>query len=149
METLRTRDDRRSVFCLKIAAFSKSRDEKTPKIYPYCVTGAQKGEFMKTGLTKAEKTTDIYFDEKDPMIYIRTYNTDLKNRLTAYTAQYPGECRQADADHETGCNEFEIRKGRFSFLLTASYSEERRRAASEADKLKSSSLTRKNHKGML
>ena len=30
--------------------------------------------------------------------------------------------------------EFEIRKGRFSFRLTAPYSEERRRAASEAAK---------------
>ncbi|MGI6316454.1 MAG: hypothetical protein ACOX17_07270 [Christensenellales bacterium] len=86
---------------------------------------------MKTGLTKAEKTTNIYFDEKDPMIYIRTHNTDLKNRLTAYAAQYPGECRQTYADHETGSMEFEIRKGRFSFRLTAPYSEERRRAVSE------------------
>ncbi len=30
--------------------------------------------------------------------------------------------------------EFEIRKGRFSFRLTAPYSEERRKAASEAAK---------------
>ena len=37
---------------------------------------------MRTGLTKQEKTTDIWFDEKDPLIYIRTHNTDLKNRLT-------------------------------------------------------------------
>ena len=27
---------------------------------------------MRTGLTKQEKTTDIWFDEKDPLIYIRT-----------------------------------------------------------------------------
>ena len=89
---------------------------------------------MRTGLTKQEKTTDIWFDEKDPLIYIRTHNTDLKNRLTAYAAAYPGECRQTDADPDTGCMEFEIRKGRFSFRLTAPYSEERRRAASEAAK---------------
>ena len=49
---------------------------------------------MRTGLTKQEKTTEIYFDEKDPTIFIRTHNTDLKNRLTAYAAAYPGECRQ-------------------------------------------------------
>ena len=53
---------------------------------------------MRTGLTKQEKTTDIWFDEKNPLIHIRTHNTVLKNRLTA------------------------------------SYSEERRRAASEAAK---------------
>ena len=45
---------------------------------------------MRTGLTKQEKTTDIWFDEKDPLIHIRTHNTDLKNRLTAYAAAYPG-----------------------------------------------------------
>ena len=89
---------------------------------------------MRTGLTKQEKTTDIWFDEKDPLIYIRTHNTDLKNRLTAYAAAHPGECRQTDADPDTGCMEFEIRKGRFSFRLTAPYSAERRRAASEAAK---------------
>ena len=89
---------------------------------------------MRTGLTKHEKTTDIWFDEKDPLIYIRTHNTDLKNRLTAYAAAHPGECRQADADPDTGCMEFEIRKGRFSFRLTAPYREERRRAASVAAK---------------
>ena len=84
---------------------------------------------MRTGLTKQEKTTDIWFDEKKPIIHIRTHNTDLKNRLTAYAAAHPGECRQTDADPDTGCMEFEIRKGRFSFRLTAPYSEERRESA--------------------
>ena len=28
---------------------------------------------MRTGLTKQEKTTDIWFDEKDPLIHIRTH----------------------------------------------------------------------------
>ena len=45
------------------------------------------------------------------------------------------------ADPETGCMEFEIRKGRFSFRLTAPYSEERRRVASEAAKKHSGNLT--------
>ena len=34
-------------------------------------------------------------------------------------AKYPQCCRQTDADPDTGCMEFEIRKGRFSFRLTA------------------------------
>ena len=97
---------------------------------------------MRTGLTKQEKTTDIWFDEKEPLIHIRTHNTDLKNRLTAYAAAHPGECRQTDADPDTGCMEFETRKGRLSFRLTAPYSEERRRAASEAAKATASNLTR-------
>ena len=61
---------------------------------------------MRTGLTKSQKITEICFDE----------------------------CRQTDADPDTGCMEFVIRKGRFSFRLTAPYSEERRRAASAAAK---------------
>ena len=89
---------------------------------------------MRTGLTKQEKITEIYFDEKEPTIYIRTHNTDLKKRLLDYSIRYPAICRQTDADPDTGCMEFEIRKGRFSFRLTAPYSEERRRAASEAAK---------------
>ena len=48
---------------------------------------------MRTGPTQQEKTTEIYFDEKGPTIFIRTHNTDLKNRLTAYAAAHPGECR--------------------------------------------------------
>ena len=67
---------------------------------------------MRTGLTKQEKTTDIWFDEKDPLIHIRTHNTDLKKRLAAYARQHPDQCRQTDTDPETGCMEFEIHKGR-------------------------------------
>ena len=84
---------------------------------------------MRTGLTKREKTTDIWFDEKAPLIHIRTHNTALKKRLLAYSRCYPAICQQTDADPETGCMEFDIEKGRFSFRLTAPYSEERRERA--------------------
>ena len=40
-------------------------------------------------------TTEIYFDEKDPTIFIRTHNTDLKNRLTA---PYREERRRAASE---------------------------------------------------
>ena len=86
---------------------------------------------MRTGLTKRQKTTEIFFDETKSRITVYTHNTDLKKRLAAYSGQYPDQCRQTDADPETGCMEFEIHKGRFSFRLTAPYSEERRRAASD------------------
>ena len=104
---------------------------------------------MRTGLTKQEKTTEIYFDEKEPTIFIRTHNTALKNRLTAYAAAHPGECRQTDTDPDTGCMEFVIRKGRFSFRLTAPYSEERRRAASKAAKTNSVNSSHNIQKNML
>ena len=46
---------------------------------------------MRTGLTKQEKTTDIWFDEKYPLIHIRTHNTALKKRLAAYAGQHPDQ----------------------------------------------------------
>ena len=70
---------------------------------------------MRTGLIKQEKTTDIWFDEKDPLIHIRTHNTDLKKRLAAYAEQHPDVCRQTDTDPDTGCMEFDIAKGAFLF----------------------------------
>ena len=115
----------------RLSASDGQEPGKTPEKCPYCVTGAQKGEFMKTGLTKQEKTTDIWFDEKDPLIHIRTHNTALKKRLLAYSRRYPAICQQTDADPETGCMEFDIEKGRFSFRLTAPYSAERREKASQ------------------
>ena len=85
---------------------------------------------MRTGLTKKEKTTAIYFDELGDMIEVQTHDTDLKKRLTAFEKEHPQCCRQID-DDEQGCLTFEIEKGRLSFRLTAPYSEERKRAASE------------------
>ena len=88
---------------------------------------------MRTGLTKKQKTTVIYFDEYGGMIEVQTHNTNLKKRLTAFAAKYPQYCRRTDDDEQGGLT-FEIEKGRLSFRLTAPYSEERRRAASEGAK---------------
>ena len=85
---------------------------------------------MRTGLTKKQKTTVIYFDEYGGMIEVQTHNTDLKKRLMAFAAKHPQCCRQTD-DGEQGGLTFEIEKERLSFRLTAPYSEERRRGASE------------------
>ena len=84
---------------------------------------------MKTGLSKKQKATNIYFTEADTMIEVCTYNTSLKNRLTDYAGNYPSECRLIDNDGN-GCLTFEVNKGRFGFKLTAPYSEESRKAAS-------------------
>ena len=71
-----------------------------------------------------------FFDEHSRIIEVQTHNTDLKKRLTAFAAKYPQCCRQTDDDEQGGLT-FEIEKGRLSFRLTAPYSKERRRAASE------------------
>ena len=104
---------------------------------------------MRTGLTKKQKTTVIYFDEHSRIIEVQTHNTDLKKRLTAFAAKYPQCCRQTDDDEQGGLT-FEIEKGRLSFRLTAPYSEERRRVASEAAKKNSvNGMGRSIHKNLL
>lgn len=85
---------------------------------------------MRTGLTKKQKTTAIYFDEYNNIIEVQTHNTSLKKRLTAFAKEYPQCCRQIDDDEQSGLT-FEIKKGRLSFRLTAPYSVERKQAASE------------------
>ena len=104
---------------------------------------------MKTGLTKRQKTTCIYFDEASKTVEIQTHNTALKKRLAQYTAEHPDLCRQTDDDEQGGLT-FEIEKGRLSFRLTAPYSEERRRVASEAAKKNSvNGMGRSVHKYLL
>ena len=39
---------------------------------------------MKTGLSKKQKTTSVFFDEASPIIEVCTYNTSLKKRLSEY-----------------------------------------------------------------
>lgn len=84
---------------------------------------------MRTGLTKRQKTTSIFFDEQSSIIEVQTHNTDLKKRLSTYAQQYPDLCKQTDDDGQ-GELTFEIEKGRLSFRLTAPYSDERRSKAS-------------------
>lgn len=88
---------------------------------------------MKTGLTKRQKTTCIYFDESSKTVKIQTHNTVLKKRLAQYAAAYPNLCRQTDDDEQGGLT-FEIYRRQFAVRLTAPYSDDRRHAASELAK---------------
>ena len=96
---------------------------------------------MKTGLTKKQKTTSIFFTDADDMIEVCTHNTPLKNRLAAFAKEHPSECRLID-DDENGCQTYEIRKGRFGFKLTPPYSQERKQAASRLAKKNIENLKR-------
>ena len=44
---------------------------------------------MKTGLTKRQKTTCIYFDETSKNVEIQTHNTALKKRLANTRQRIP------------------------------------------------------------
>ena len=88
---------------------------------------------MKTGLTKKQKITEVYYNAKDPLAEIYTHDTKLKKRLRDYAEKYPELCQLTDDDGQGGLR-FEIDKSRISIRLTAPYSEERRKSVSERAK---------------
>ena len=96
---------------------------------------------MKTGLTKKQKVTEVFYNAKDPTAEIYTHDTKLKKRLLAYAAKYPELCKQTDDDGQGGLW-FEIDKRRISIRLTAPYSEERKKATSEVAKKHTQNLRR-------
>ena len=85
---------------------------------------------MRTGLTKKQKVTEVFYNAKDPTAEVYTHDTKLKKRLLAYAAKFPELCQQTDDDEQGGLR-FEIDKSRISIRLTAPYSEQRRKAASQ------------------
>ena len=79
---------------------------------------------MRTGLTKKQKVTEVYYNAKDTTAEIYTHDTALKKRLLAYADKYPELCQQTEDDEQGGLR-FEIDKHRISIRLTAPYSDER------------------------
>ena len=80
---------------------------------------------MRTGLTKKQKVTKIYYNAKDPTAEVYTHDTRLKKRLLAYAAKFPELCQQTDDDEQGGLR-FEIDKSRISIRLTTPYSNNRK-----------------------
>ena len=85
---------------------------------------------MKTGLTKKQRVTEVFYNAKDPIAEVYTHDTKMKKRLLTYAAKFPEPCQQTDDDEQGGLR-FEIDKSRISIRLTAPYSEERRNVASK------------------
>ena len=88
---------------------------------------------MRTGLTKKQKVTEVYYNAKDPIAEVYTHDTKLKKRLLEYAAKFPELCQQTDDDEHGGLR-FEIDKSRISIRLTVPYSDERRQTASKNGK---------------
>ena len=80
---------------------------------------------MKTGLTKKQKVTEVYYNAKDPTAEVYTHDTKLKKRLLEYAAKFPELCQQTDDDEQGGLR-FEIDKSRISIRLTTPYSNNRK-----------------------
>ena len=85
---------------------------------------------MKTGLTKKQKVTEVYYNAKDPTAEIYTHDTKLKKRLLTYASQFPALCQQTDDDEQGGLR-FEIDKSRISIRLTAPYTPKRKKQLSK------------------
>ena len=45
---------------------------------------------MKTGLTKKQKVTEVYYNAKDPIAEVYTHDTKQKKRLLALCNPIPG-----------------------------------------------------------
>ena len=88
---------------------------------------------MKTGLTKKQKVTEVYYNEKDLIAEVHTHDTNLKKRMRKFAEKYPELCQLTEDDGQGGLR-LEIDKSRISIRLTAPYSEDRRKAASELAK---------------
>ena len=74
---------------------------------------------MKTGLTKKQKTTELYYNAKDTMAEIYTHDTKLKRRLAEYAAKFPALCQLTEDDEQDGLR-FEISKSGAYALLNCS-----------------------------
>lgn len=90
---------------------------------------------MKTGLTKKQKVTEVFYNAKDPIAEVYTHDANLKKRMRKFAEKYPDLCKLTDDDGQGGLR-FEIDKSRISIRLTAPYTDERRKAASELAKRK-------------
>ena len=99
---------------------------------------------MRTGLTKKQKVTEVFYNAKDPIAEVYTHDTKLKKRLLAYAAQFPELCQQTDDDQKGGLR-FEVNKSRISIRLTAPYSDERRSCASQVAKQQTTPNKLKQH----
>ena len=94
-------------------------DQEPRKIYE------KGGFFIRTGLTKKQKVTEVYYNAKDPTAEVYTHDTKLKKRLLEYAAKFPELCQQTDDDEQGGLR-FEIDKSRISIRLTTPYSNNRK-----------------------
>ena len=80
---------------------------------------------MRTGLTKKQKVTEVYYNAKDPTAEVYTHDTKLKRRLLEYAAKFPELCQLSEDDEQGGLR-FEIDKSRISIRLTTPYSNNRK-----------------------
>ncbi|MCD8216605.1 MAG: molecular chaperone [Clostridiales bacterium] len=81
-------------------------------------------------LTKIERDTEIYYNQSNAPMLIRTNDPKLIRKLNALAADFPELCRLAEEDEICG-SYFEVDKRRVSIHVTRPYSEARRQRQSQ------------------
>lgn len=96
---------------------------------------------MKTGLTKKQKRTSIYFTEADDFVESAPTTQTSKSDCRNLPSNIPQNAVNWTMT-ETAAKPLPSKKGRFGIRLTAPYSEKRRQAASELAKKNTQNLRR-------
>ncbi|MCD8016035.1 MAG: molecular chaperone [Lachnospiraceae bacterium] len=81
-------------------------------------------------LTKIERDTEIYYNQSNAPMLIRTNDPKLIRKLNALAADFPELCKLTEEDEICG-SYFEVDKHRVSIHVTRPYSEERRQRQSQ------------------
>ncbi|MCD7919332.1 MAG: molecular chaperone [Clostridiales bacterium] len=76
-------------------------------------------------LTKIERDTEIYYNQSNAPMLIRTNDPKLIRKLNSLAADFPELCKLTEEDEICG-SYFEVDKHRVSIHVTRPYSEERR-----------------------
>jgi len=82
-------------------------------------------------LTKKDKYTEIYYDQSDAPMLIRTHDLNLIRKLTALSSDYPEICRLVEGDQISGAYFEVVEKSRVSIHVTKPYTAERRQKQSK------------------
>ena len=89
---------------------------------------------MKVRLRKAERETLLLTSEADDTWEIHTFNKKLINRLRKFSDEHPDLCWSKYESKNLCYVDYIVKKPALSFHLIATYSDERRKAASERAK---------------
>ncbi|MCD7880214.1 MAG: molecular chaperone [Clostridiales bacterium] len=81
-------------------------------------------------LTKKDRDSELYYNQTNAPMLIRTNDPKLIRKLNALAADFPELCKLTEEDEICG-SYFEVDKHRVSIHVTYPYSEERRKKQSE------------------
>lgn len=81
-------------------------------------------------LTKIERDTEIYYNQTNDPMLIRTNDPKLIRKLNSLAADFPELCKLTEEDEICG-SYFEVDKKRISIHVIRPYSEERRQRQSQ------------------